>query len=77
MTIPSKPVSPWRSSSGEPFNPNFHQTCDLCAEPGMSDSDGFVMPITNGQVFCRHCARKMYDALKEGLGLDDEGDVSR
>ena len=58
----SDDVGEWRSSSGEPFNPEFHQTCDTCGKPGMSDSDGFVMLITNGPVQCRECAGQPVDS---------------
>lgn len=44
----------WRSVSGMEFDHEFHQTCDNCGDPGMSDSDGFVMQF-DGRIFCRRC----------------------
>ncbi len=50
----TKDTPEWCSSSGEPFNPEFHQTCDNCGAPGMSDSDGFQMQ-SDGRIFCLRC----------------------
>lgn len=42
----------WRSSIGAEFDPEFHMACDHCQKPGHKDSDQWVMPVTNGPVFC-------------------------
>lgn len=45
----------WTSVSDSTFDPEFHQTCDDCHEPGDSDSMGWYMDEKTQKVYCQDC----------------------